>query len=37
MFQLDLWLVPTLAFADLSILLYVALNVDALAGRFFAT
>lgn len=29
-----IWLLPTLAFANLSILLYVALNFDSIAGAF---
>lgn len=29
-----IWLLPTIAFANLSILLYVALNFDSIAGAF---
>ena len=29
-----IWVLPTLAFANLSILLYVAINFDAIAGKF---
>lgn len=31
-----LWTVPTLAFANLSILLYFAIHFDAIVGRFVA-